>query len=690
MAKNHTSFWYDGFDDVAAKYETQKNSLEYLLQLNNIRRAIANFVSIATGKSIPVHFSTGQQSYASGKKGQEFIVISAETDPNKFDANTGAALHESSHIIWSRRTAGEPDSIPLFTVLEHLEKEEKERRFISPELEAKAAKVQEKVPDIIRNFQFILNIMEDRRIDQLMYQRAYGYRPYYEAMYANYWHSEEIGELLQKAETRVPTIRNYLAHLVNMTNDAFDPDALPGLRKMAELIDLPNIQRFQKDKKWETWDYNTLSIKPKPMSEKFSKFPDMVQVALTILESMYDFAIFDQMSADEKKKAEEDAKNGVGSGMSIFDPNNHDLFPPGTKFKTRPMTSEEKKKFDEMMKDIVKNTTEGVEKKHIDQQAENDMRTLETSKVQMTETGKGIPGKLKAKCIVYHKLTKQLIRQAGFIFSRGYKDSYLQKELEDGARLGLLLANRIRCIADETPITYTRKDKGHLDKRLVAGLGYDNANIFHHVVIEKHKPVLVHLTIDSSGSMQGTKWHQSMKLAAALAKVAEQIKTINLTISFRASDGNLVHILMAYDSRVDTFVKIRELFPMLIASGGTPEGLSYEAIKDEILLDKVSKKYFINISDGEPSHSYYDPTGRNHLEYHGDVAFRHTRSLIAEMEAAGITILAYFVSDSSYDAAYSKNNFRRMYGKASQFINAGSVTDVARTMNKMFLDGSIQ
>lgn len=687
MSKYHTSFWNEGFDEFADKYNVKQNSLEYLLQLNNIRRAIANFVAIATGRSIPVHFSTGQQSYATTgtSSGKEFIVISAEADPKDFDANTGVALHESSHIIWSKRTVGESESMPLFGVLEKLRTEPK--RFISDDLVKKAESIGDKMPEVISNFQFVLNIIEDRRIDQLMYQRAYGYRPYYEAMYEKYWHSEEMGELLKTADARVPVIRNYMAHLVNLTNEAFDPDALPGLRKMAMIIDLPNIQRFAHDGKWESWDYATNGLTAKTMAQKMKKFPDIVQNALEILEEIYNQAIFDQKKSDAQKQAEEDAKNGKG-GFSIYDPNNHDMFAPGSEPQFRPMTKDEKKRFEEYMKDIVKNTNEGVEKKELDAQSDQDMKSLDTSKVELTETGKGIEGKIKAKCIVYHKLTKQLIKSKGFIFSHGYKDSHTQQAVEDGAKLGMMLANRIRCIADETPITYTRKEKGHLDKRLVAGLGYENTNIFSHVVIEKHKPVLIHLTVDSSGSMQGSKWTQSIKLAAALAKVAEQVKTINLTVSFRASDYGMVHILMAYDSRVDSFVKLREMFSYLVADGGTPEGLSYEAIMDEILQDKVAKKYFINISDGEPSHTAYDVGNKNALSYCGETAYKHTRGLIAEMEACGISVLAYFVSDSQYGADYSRNAFRKMYGKAAQFINAGSVTDIARTLNQMFLDGN--
>ena len=266
-------------------------------------------------------------------------------------------------------------------------------------------------------------------------------------------------------------------------------------------------------------------------------------------------------------------------------------------------------------------------------------------------------------------------------------DDDLRAAVEEGSRLGFILASKLKVIADEFPMDYTRKSRGHLDKRLVHTLGYDNENIFHHTIIERRNPVLVHLTVDSSGSMCGTKWRQSIKLAATLARMAEQVKTINFTLSFRCSNNQLVHILMAYDSRVDDFTKVRAFFPGLVAAGGTPEGMSYETIKQYMLEDKTPKKYFINISDGQPSFAWSD--GQQSISYQGDVAHKHTAEQVQELKASNIEVLSYFVSggDNWYfsDTTYDKTAFQRMYGSSATFINAESVSDIARTMNKLFL-----
>ena len=95
---SNSSFWLDEdftssgnsiFDDM---YEEKPKGLD-LLKLAGYRRAIANFVSIVTGESIPVYFS-GTQSYTDGKA----VNISSKLNDNEFDPAVGLALHEGSHI----------------------------------------------------------------------------------------------------------------------------------------------------------------------------------------------------------------------------------------------------------------------------------------------------------------------------------------------------------------------------------------------------------------------------------------------------------------------------------------------------------------------------------------------------------------------------------------------------------------
>jgi hypothetical protein len=53
------------------------------------------------------------------------------------------------------------------------------------------------------------------------------------------------------------------------------------------------------------------------------------------------------------------------------------------------------------------------------------------------------------------------------------------------------------------------------------------------------------------------------------------------------------------------------------------------------------------------------------------------------MRKMGINILSYFISD--YDSDRTLQDFKTMYGSDAENINVSSVTQIAKTMNNMFL-----
>ena len=60
--------------------------------------------------------------------------------------------------------------------------------------------------------------------------------------------------------------------------------------------------------------------------------------------------------------------------------------------------------------------------------------------------------------------------------------------------------------------------------------------------------------------------------------------------------------------------------------------------------------------------------------------------MVKELRNRGIKVLSYFVGDSDYERDRNMNDFKKMYGKDSQYIDITSVTAVSRTMNKKFLE----
>ena len=91
---NHSSFWAADYFDSFDRYE--KDDPKRIWKLSKGKRSIANFVTIATGKRVPVIFNTRGDSYTDSKT----VTIGANIDsPKHFDVAVGLALHEASHIV---------------------------------------------------------------------------------------------------------------------------------------------------------------------------------------------------------------------------------------------------------------------------------------------------------------------------------------------------------------------------------------------------------------------------------------------------------------------------------------------------------------------------------------------------------------------------------------------------------------
>ncbi len=190
--------------------------------------------------------------------------------------------------------------------------------------------------------------------------------------------------------------------------------------------------------------------------------------------------------------------------------------------------------------------------------------------------------------------------------------------------------------------------------------------------------------------MSGSKWTRTMKSVTAMVKAIDMIEGVDVVVSFRSTQdnnsgrrgnsGNYPIMLIAYDSRKDSLVKVKTLWKTIRANGTTPEGLCYEAVMDEMVEGmKDRESYFLNFSDGMPMFS------NDEVDYHHNTALNHTEKMVKEIRNRGIKVLSYYIGDS-YDSDRYMGDFKRMYGKDSQFVDVTSVTAVSRTMNKKFLE----
>ena len=237
---NSSSFWLD--DDINYDVLTGdkiKAGKDYV-KMAATKRAIGNFVSIVTGKSIPVTYSSKDESFTDGKQ----VVISSNIKDKDFDPTVGLALHEGSHCLLTdftilKKLMDNPNSIPqnIFDAIA-----DKYANDPNHTLEDKTWIVCNYIRNHVKS---LLNYVEDRRIDSFVYKSAPGYQGYYKAMYNKYFNAKIVDKGLQSSEMRDLDWKSYMFRIINLTNVNRDMDALPGLKDIWKLLDLKKIDRLK-------------------------------------------------------------------------------------------------------------------------------------------------------------------------------------------------------------------------------------------------------------------------------------------------------------------------------------------------------------------------------------------------------------------------------------------------------------
>jgi hypothetical protein len=276
-----------------------------------------------------------------------------------------------------------------------------------------------------------------------------------------------------------------------------------------------------------------------------------------------------------------------------------------------------------------------------------------------------------------------------FINGADLNDSYAGRSIREmhdavsrGLVLGKQLGNKLQLRNADKTLKSTRLQTGKIDRRLVAQLGYNNANVFHRIVTDRFKNYFIHISIDASGSMGGKKLHEAVTSAVAIAQAAAMTTGIRVQISFRGTNSSMSGkeqcvTLYAYDSAHDKISKIRSLFKYITAFGCTPEGIAFKSIMQDLKKDaRGDELIFINYSDGQPTSVQGSASNYNGIEF--------TRKVVGEMRSMNINIISYFIYDSLWQN--DKEAFIRMYGPDSKFIRPDSMTEVSKTINSKFLE----
>ena len=723
---NYSSYWLDFDDDRFGSFHDSEafhsSDPERIIKLASVRRAIANFVRILTNNDkIEVAFSSGKDSYTDGKK----VVIAAEHEAKYFDSMVGLALHEGSHCLlsdfnigkhflirntwWQAVLAFSPE---LRSVMHH--------NYADDRSDNGYMKMRSQVEAFQKILGTLMNVVEDRRIDSFVYQNAAGYRPYYNAMYSKYFFNDDITKNMKyNPDWRKPTVENYITWLIHIFHPDFDRNALPGLSKMVDMIDLKNIRRFDSDKRlpnefidcvfsttnapWTDY-YKKKGTTPHQYSEMgryphlldYTSLPQLWRVANDILYTIIQYvANYEKEMKQEKGEGTQTIQidmDGVGIDMDTNDLPNLDLNQStitATPKKFNPKKAEAwKKKMQQVMKGENR-------RKKLKNNEKQDIQNLENADAKLVEAGDNIVGKFP--CMVTRKLTRQIMESNVFPFTSTTweqknntyslrKDKKAEEAVVAGVRMGQILAHRLAVRNDPQITHFTRQEHGKIDRRILSQLGMDIENVFKRTTVDNYKPVMIHLSLDASGSMGGGKWYKTMTVATALAYVASKINNVEVVITIRG-DSQIPMVAVIYDSRKDNFQKARSLFPYISPTGSTPEGLCFSATLD--LITECSGEYdvyFINFSDGEPGTSVR--RGNDYKSYSGTEAYEHTRRQVKAMKEAGVKVLSYFITDHGteriqYHSAYSP--FKKMYGEDAVFVNVKNVTEVLRTLNKLLI-----
>ena len=695
-----SSWWMDDWDDysspVYSTYSTKELATKNLYKLAAHRRAIANFVSIVTGQSIPVKFSTKGDSYTDGK----VVTISANiAEPKEFDPAVGLALHEGSHIKLSNF-----DLLRDLDIAIH--------RIVGAEEYKRLDEVSKTkgVTYFIGVVKDLLNYVEDRRIDNFIYKSAPGYRDYYRSMYDKYFNDPAIDKGMQSDEFAEETFEAYMFRLINLHSKFSRPNILKRMPEIARVIKLNEISRLRTTEdalKVAIEVYAILIEAIDPLTQPQQNGQGQGQgggegeneageddIDVQIDDSGDDEGDSDgnaDMSGDGNEPAE-DGKGMSGKITVKVGKNGKPTDKPADgKLSQRQMDIIRKKI--EKQKEFLRGN---IKKSKVSQTESKQLQSIEEAGAEMKVVAQdyyGNSGSFKGiECVVVKKMTRTLMEQESFpLTSKRYRsgdedtlyDQY-SKEVAEGVRIGTLLGKKMQVRGESRETIFNRQLVGKMDKRMVSSLGYGNEHVFFTREIDSFKKANLHISVDASGSMGGDKWRKTMINVVALAKAVDMIPNLNIQISFRTTTGELPYIVLAYDSRVDKFVKVKQLFGYLGASGTTPEGLCFEAIMKQMVGSNSDvDSYFLNISDGEP---YFHGKG---MSYQGSGAAKHTRKMMKSIESMGIKVMSYYVTDSNYEvdehSSSSAKIFKECYGPAASYINVTNVNEVARTMNRLFM-----
>ena len=664
MSYEISKYWLQ--DDFSTE---DKSNAKDPIKLSAYRNAIANFVRIVTGENIPVKFKKSGNSFTDGKS----VTISSRLNDKDFDHTVGLALHEGSHI-----------KLTNFDVLKRLEEwiQKQDKELLAYCKKHNDMGRWDAGYEIYNKLKDLLNIVEDRRIDNFVYRSAPGYKGYYKALYDKYFNAKIIDKGLKSNSFRTEDWESYMFRLCNITNTNRDLSALKGLKEIWNLLDLKNVNRLKSTNDalnvaWKIFNVIESNMEATKLTKGDEENENGDNDAVKKVNDQSNTNI----KEDDGKEEKDDGSKAEGEDIKIVA--NEEL---STNQKIQLSKAFSKQK--EFLKGDIKKS--GVSKKMKELLDVMNTAGISQSEIEVENDHWWSGHKVTIPVNIIRNFSRQTIENldCGMWYS-GDPHSSDTLNVNAGLRFGAMLGKKLKIRSEERTTKFNRRRSGKIDSRMIANAGFGMESIFEKLETFAYDPGIVHISIDNSGSMSGDKFKKSVKTAVAIAKACTMVNNMECVISFRSSCwiegmGNtrsyddFATMLIAYDSREHGLPQLK-LMAHIQVCGQTPEGLAFDAIMKDI-LDSANGKdaYFINFSDGMP---YFD-------KYSGSMAHQHTKKQVKKMKNAGIKVLSYYISRYGYNDDKINNIFKTMYGKDAVTIDTDNIAAVAKSMNAKFLEVS--
>ena len=546
-----------------------------------------------------------------GKK----ITISSTINTHNIDSVVGLALHEGAHCIYTD-----------FKVLKKIANRLLEGNLMGGR----------------RWIEMLLNFIEDRRIDNLVYNNAPGYQDYYRSMYERYYYSSTVDKGLKGRQYREENWESYMFRIINMFNENSDLTALKCLPTIYKAVDLKNIGRL-------TCTRHSLEL------------------AITIYQLINMHFI---LHPQTKHQVQENRKNAKHNKTS----------------------KEEIKKAFAKQEQFLQGQTP---KTSLTKKETKQVEAIGKSNINIKEVKV-----LESTCPVHvvKGITPSIIESN--LYDTFYiNDLKHRPQVEDGIKIGKKLLHKLRIRNEQITLASKRLKTGKIDPRRIYAANFED-DLFYKIDRSNYKPISLHVTIDGSGSMEGTKWWQVLTNTVALGYVALKMDNINLTISIRTSGKNpnlssqtaqIPLLILAFDSKKHTLRDLKRL-AYYKCKGLTPEGMCLNALNEFIPNSSYYlDSYLINMSDGYPTFETYGVKGSLKVNYRGEEAILDTAKAVKNIKKKGVKILSYFIQSSTTETKEKElnENFQIMYGKEASFIDPKNVNEVTKTLNSLFLERNL-